>query len=202
MPNSKHRKKAKRRQKAFELAKNSRPKAIPETTHRDIHPPTHRPDPLMNHEFVCQTPIYISESPDGVCKLESADNEHHPEIKHLDGFEFTPQYGHDLSDAMYLEIAKAHIPLDTLDECSELGHPRQAWAILSHQQPMSETEVCGVCGKKPDFPSSGGSLSVRGFIDDSIDEDLDDDRFIEHAVIESIEGGNLFFRFVSRSIGS
>ena len=197
MPKSKHQKKAKRRQKAFDLAKNSKPKQIPEARHRDIHPPTDRPDPLMNHEFACQTPIYISQSPDGMYRLESADNEDHPEMKHLDGFEFTPQYGHDLSDAMYLEIAKAHIPLDSLDECSEMGHPRQAWAMLSHQQPMSETKVCSVCGKEPEFPEYGGTLSVRGFTEDSIDEELDDDRYIEHAVVESIEEGNLFFRFVS-----
>lgn len=197
MPKSKHRKKDKRRQQAFELAKNSKPKPIPETRHRDINPPTRRPGPLMNDEFACPTPVYISHSPEGVCRLEYADNEHHPEMKHLDGFEFTPQYGHDLSDAMYLEIAKAHIPLDSLDECSELGHPRRAWAILSHQQPMSETKVCSICGKEPDFPESGGTLSVRGFMEDSIDEELDSGRLIEHAVVESIEEGNLFFRFVS-----
>lgn len=198
MPKSKHKRKGKRRPRTSELAKNS--KGGPDTDMRrgDYASHANRPGPLVNDEFVCQTPIYISQLPNGLYRLESSDNFHHPEMKHLDGFEFTPKHGPELSDAMYLEIAKSHIPLNTLDECSDAGHPRQAWALLSFQQPTTEAKVCSICGNKPDFPSRGATLSVRGFMDDIVDEELRDGRFIEHAVVESVEDGNLFFRFASQ----
>ena len=100
------------------------------------------------------------------------------------------------ADALYRAIAKTHIPMDSLEECSaETGHPRQAWAHML--QPGREPTPCPVCQKTPDFPSWCGTLSVRGFDEDVVDEEVGD-LFIEHAIVESIEDGNLFFRFESR----
>lgn len=186
MPQNRHQKKADRRKREFERAQNSKPKPVPETRRRDT--------PRGNGRI----PLYATDLGDGTYRLECADSGNTPELKHLDGFEFRPQHGHDLASAMFLEIAKAHIPLDSLEECSELGHPRQAWAALSNQQP--EAEPCSKCGREPEFVEYGWSGSVRGFLEESITEELDDEQAAEHAIIESVEGGNLFFRFESRRL--
>ena len=55
---------------------------------------------------------------------------------------------YDPRDA-FQEIMIDQITPESLDECSEKGHPRQAWLIITEQQ--EDAEICPVCGRVPDF---------------------------------------------------
>ena len=157
------------------------------------------PNPQTNRHSTetlmeCPTPIYLSQVDGSTWSLASRDSEFHPELSHLDGFQFTVSERQDPADSLYKAIAQVHIPMDSLAECSEAGHPRQAWASIL--EPGREPTPCPVCQRTPNFIEFGGTFSVRGFDEDVVEEEVDD-LFIEHAVVESIEDGNLFFRFES-----
>ena len=189
--NKNHRRKAARRVREFT-------KAQAKTTGPMFYG-SHPPNPQANRRptethMECQTPIYISQVDGATWSLDSRDSEFHPELSHLDGFQFTVSERRDPADSLYRAIAQAHIPMDSLAECSKAGHPRQAWASIL--EPRREPTPCPVCQRTPDFVEFGGTFSVRGFDEDVVEEEVDD-LFIEHAVVESIEDGNLFFRFES-----
>ena len=191
--NNKHQRKAANRGREFNKA---RAKTTEPVLHGAYQP---NPQPNRHHaeaNMTCQTPIYISQVDGPIWRLESRDSAIHSELAHLDGFQFTVPERGEPADALYRAIAQTHVPMDSLAECTaEAGHPRQAWASIL--QPGREPMPCPVCKKTPDFPSSGGTFSVRGFDDDVVDEEVGD-LLIEHAVVEAIEDGNLFFRFESR----
>ena len=187
MPN-KHQKKNQRRQREVAKALAKQPPQ---------EPPTHsfRRNQDHDREVSCSNPIGVSQVTGSTWEFDPNAFGYHPEMSHLEGFQFTADPDEEPSDSLYRQVAISHIPLDSLAECSPSGHPRQAWAILSGQQ--EQPTLCSVCNRIPDFPSSGGTLSVRGFDTDAIDEDIDEETTVEHSIFESVEDGNLFFRFQS-----
>ena len=76
-------------------------------------------------EFECENPVYTTEVSGNTWKLVAEEGEH-GELHHLDGFEFTVRTGEDPSITLFRQIAEQQITPESLDECSVLGHPRQA----------------------------------------------------------------------------
>ena len=69
---------------------------------------------------------------------------------------------------------------ESIDECSEFGHPRQAWLILSEQQ--EETTLCPVCGKVPTFwEKTSGDNRVLPY--DCISEVISETHMASHEVL-------------------
>ena len=50
---------------------------------------------------------------------------------------------------VWRDMLMEQITPESLEECSESGHPRQAWLILSFRQ--DEATSCPVCGRVPEF---------------------------------------------------
>ena len=96
----------------------------------------------------------------------------------------------------YREIMMDQITEETLDQCSELGHPRQAWLILTERQENAVT--CTICGQTPNFwEKMSGDGSVLEF--DFISEILDETHMASHEVIMDIDGDGIVFAFQSDS---
>ena len=150
-------------------------------------------------EFAFENPIYTTEVSGNTRKLVAADGDHN-EPRLPDGFEFTAKPGEDPSITLLRQIAKQQITPESLDECSALGHPRQAWAIISGTQ--KGASPCANCGQMPNFVEESSSMDVRGFMYvDTLTEQCGDvhgkTTGIKHSVEEHVEQGNLIFRFGS-----
>ncbi len=144
-------------------------------------------------------PIYTTNDSGNSRKLAAEDGDHN--ALHLpDGFEFTAEPDEDPSITLFRQIAKQQITRESLDECSAVGHPRQAWAIISGTQ--KGASPCSNCGQMPNFVEDSSSMDVRGFMYmDTLTEQCGDvhgkTTRIKHSVEEHIEQGNLIFRFSS-----
>ena len=90
------------------------------------------------------------------------------------GPDFDPaayQEREDLPLHEWRELMLEQITPESLAECAETGHPRQAWLILSEQQ--AEATLCPVCGKVPEFwekMSGGGRILTFNYISELISE--------------------------------
>ena len=150
-------------------------------------------------ELECENPVYTAAGSDNIRKLVAEESEL-SELHHLDGFEFTVRPGEDLAITLFRQIAERQIQSESLDECSLLGHPRQAWAIISGKQ--QDASQCANCGQTPTFVEESTSMCVRGYMYmDMPTEEFGDaggnSTRIKHRVEEHIEEGNLIFRFRS-----
>ena len=91
------------------------------------------------------------------------------------------------------DLLMNQITPESLDECSEKGHPRQAWLILSEQQ--QEATLCPVCGKVPKFWEKMSS-DTRALPYDYISEVISETHMAAHEVfINDDDLGNVSFRF-------
>lgn len=150
-------------------------------------------------EFGYEDPIHTNEVLGNIWKLVAMDGDHN-EFHLPDGFEFTTKPGEDPTTALFRRIAEQQITPASLDECSALGHSRQAWAIISGEH--ERASLCAYCGQMPNFVEESSSMEVRGFMDvDMLTEDFRDARGnatrIKHSVKEHIEEGQVAFRFGS-----
>ena len=87
-------------------------------------------------------------------------------------------YDYDPTDA-FQELMIEQITPESLDECSEKGHPRQAWLILTEQQ--EDAEPCPACGHTPDFieKMTSGDMGIEF---DYIDERIDPTKRVIHEI--------------------
>ena len=150
-------------------------------------------------ELDCEDPVDITEASGNTWKLGTGEGDLN-ELRHLDGFEFTVRPGEDLPTTLFRQIAEQQITPESLDECSALGHPSQAWAIISGKQ--KDASQCANCGQTPNFVEESSSMYVRGFMDmDTLTEEFGNaggkTTRIKHGVEEHIEQGDLIFRFRS-----
>ena len=146
-----------------------------------------------------ESPIHTTEVSGNTWKLGAGEGDLN-ELHHLDGFEFTVRPGEDLPTTLFRQIAEHQVPPESLDECSALGHPSQAWAIISGKQ--KDASQCANCGQTPNFVEESSSMYVRGFMDmDTLTEEFGNaggkTTRIKHGVEEHIEQGDLIFRFRS-----
>ena len=163
------------------------------------HPELSSQDGIEPAEFGCEDPIYTDEVSGNTWKLVATDSDRN-EFPLPDGFEFTTKPGEDPTTALFRRIAEQQITPESLDECSALGHPRQAWAIISGKH--EDASPCTNCGQMSNFDEESSSMEVRGFMDvDMLTEEFHDARGnatrTKHNVKEHIEEGNLIFRFGS-----
>ena len=150
-------------------------------------------------EFESENPIYTTKVSGNTWKLVAEEGEHR-ELHHLNGFEFTVRPGEDPSVTLFRQIAEQQITPESLDECSVLGHPRQAWAIISGKQ--KDASQCANYGRTPNFVEESSSMDVRGFMYvDMLTEEFGDaggkTTCFKHSVEEHVEEGHLIFRFGS-----
>ncbi len=87
-------------------------------------------------------------------------------------------YDYDPRDA-FREIMIEQIKPESLAECSERGHPRQAWLILTEQQEHAET--CPSCGRMPEFIEKMTSGDM-GIDFDYISEKTDATHHVVHEI--------------------
>ncbi len=87
-------------------------------------------------------------------------------------------YDYDPRD-VFQEIMIDQITPESLDECCEKGHPRQAWLILTEQQ--EDAELCPACGRIPDFIEKMTSGDM-GIDFDYISEKIDPTHNVSHAI--------------------
>ena len=79
----------------------------------------------------------------------------------------------------FREIMIEQIKPESLEECSEKGHPRQAWLILTEQQ--EDAETCPTCGRRPDFIEKMTSGDM-GIDFDYISEKIDPTHKVVHEI--------------------
>ena len=83
----------------------------------------------------------------------------------------TPDYDdYDDPRDVFQQLMIEQITPESLEECSEKGHPRQAWLILTEQQ--EDAETCPTCGLIPDFieKMTSGDMGVEfDYISETID---------------------------------
>ena len=107
-------------------------------------------------------------------------------------------YDYDPRDA-FQEIMTDQITAESFDECSEKGHPRQAWFILTEQQ--EDAELCPACGRIPDFieKMSSGDMGIDF---DHIIEKIDPTQRVSHEVSVGEDRYNPTFYFDSETFRS
>ena len=112
-----------------------------------------------------------------------------PDILPLDTAGYRHQY-----DA-WRNMMMDQITSDSLDECSDSGHPRQAWLILTGEREKATT--CPVCGRMPKFwEKMSGDDRVLDF--DYIGEILNETHMASHEVsINDHHEGGVTFAFQS-----
>ena len=88
--------------------------------------------------------------------------------------------GYDHHHNIWRDMMMKQITPESLDECSESGHPRQAWLILLNQ--MEEATTCPVCGQMPNFwEKSSGDDRVLPY--DCISEVISETHMASHEVL-------------------
>ena len=87
---------------------------------------------------------------------------------------------HDDPRRVWRDLMMNQITPESLDECSESGHPRQAWLILSEEQ--EEATSCPTCGQVPEFwEKMSGDNRALDF--DFISEILNETHMASHEVM-------------------
>ena len=121
-------------------------------------------------------PLGTTENP----MLPSQNDAPLPPAAHPDDFRLIDEVYEDHRH-VWREIAMSQITPESLDECSESGHPQQAWMILSEKQ--KDAVTCPTCGRVPDFfgKSSGDSFV---FAYDSISETLNETHMAIHDIFQ------------------
>ena len=94
----------------------------------------------------------------------------------------------DYRDAMIEQITP-----ESLDECSDMGHQRQAWLIMSEQQ--EDAVTCPACGRTPDFYEKMTSGEVGPC--DYISEILNETHMAVHDIVRDEDAEELTFVFQS-----
>ena len=157
------------------------------------HPVLSSQDHAEPPEFGYEDPIRTNEVLGNTWKLAAMDGDHN-EFAPPDGFEFTVQAGEELTTAWFRQIAMQQITPESLDECSDMGHPRQAWLILSEQQ--EDAVTCPACGRTPEFHEKMSSDNV-GFAFDYISEILNETHMATHEIFRDHDAEELTFTFES-----
>ena len=85
----------------------------------------------------------------------------------------------DDDDDYCIQTFRWDITPELLDECSESGHRRQAWLVISGKQ--KEAVTCPTCGQTPDFFDISTS-GEQGLDFDAISETLNETHMASHEV--------------------
>ena len=130
-------------------------------------------------------PLGTTESP----FLSSQEGTPQPDLEHQDHFEFDAS-DYDIPNDYLRYIAIEQITPESLDECSESGHPRQAWLILSEQQEAAVT--CPICGQVPDFDEKS-ITDESPFTYDGISETLNETHSTTHDIFRDEDAEEITF---------
>ncbi len=157
------------------------------------HPVLSSQDDAEPAEFGDEDPIHTNEASGNTWHLVAMNGDHN-EFHLPDGSEFTVQPGEAPTSAWRKHIAQQQITPESLDECSDMGHPRQAWLILSEQQ--EDAVPCPACGRTPEFHEKMSSDNT-GFTFDYISEILSETHMATHEILRDHDAEELTFIFES-----
>lgn len=150
---------------------------------------TIQPVPCQGVPGASQMPLGTTVTP----FLSSQEGTLQPDLAHQDHFEVDASY-YDTPNDCLRHIAIEQIRPESLDECSESGHPRQAWLILSEQQEVAV--ACPTCGQVPDFDEKSFT-DQSPFTYDGIRETLNETHSTTHDIFRDEDAGEITFWFQS-----